>query len=118
MRKRFEESAVRLLRNMFRVGLFENPYLDPNVTKAVVGNPEFMKYGYEAQLKSLVLLKNKSNVLLLKGKPTVYVPKRTYPATRDWFGNVSPEKIQDPVCVELLRKYFNVTEDASKADYA
>ena len=118
MRKRFEESAVRLLRNMFRVGLFENPYLDPNVTKAVVGNPEFMKYGYEAQLKSLVLLKNKSNVLPLKGKPTVYVPKRTYPATRDWFGNVSPEKIQDPVCVELLRKYFNVTEDASKADYA
>jgi beta-glucosidase len=118
MRKRFEESAVRLLRNMFRVGLFENPYLDPNVTKAVVGNPEFMKYGYEAQLKSLVLLKNKSNVLPLKGKPTVYVPKRTYPATRDWFGNVSPEKIQDPVSVELLRKYFNVTEDASKADYA
>ncbi len=104
MRKRFEESAVRLLKHIFRVGLFENPYLDPNVTKAVVGNPEFMKYGYEAQLKSLVLLKNKSNVLPLKGKPTVYVPKRTYPATRDWFGNVSPEKIQDPVSVELLRK--------------
>lgn len=118
MRKRFEESAVRLLKNMFRVGLFENPYLDPNVTKAVVGDAEFMKAGYEAQLKSLVLLKNKSNVLPLKGRPTVYVPKRTYPAERDWFGNVSPEKIQDPVNVELLRKYFNVTEDASKADYA
>ncbi|HEX2393867.1 MAG TPA: glycoside hydrolase family 3 N-terminal domain-containing protein, partial [Bacteroidales bacterium] len=27
MRKRFEESAVRLLRNIFRTGLFENPYL-------------------------------------------------------------------------------------------
>ena len=29
MRTRFEESAVRLLKNIFRTGLFENPYLDP-----------------------------------------------------------------------------------------
>ena len=29
MRARFEESAVRLLKNIFRTGLFENPYLDP-----------------------------------------------------------------------------------------
>lgn len=28
MRQRFEQSAVRLLRNIFQVGLFENPYLD------------------------------------------------------------------------------------------
>ncbi len=28
MRARFEESAVRLLKNIFHVGLFENPYLD------------------------------------------------------------------------------------------
>ena len=118
MRKRFEESAVRLLKNIFRVGLFENPYLYPTITRATVGNPEFMKAGYEAQIKSLVLLKNKSTVLPLKGKPIVYVPKRAYPFERDWFGNVTPEKIQDPVNIELLRKYFNLTEDASKADYA
>ena len=30
MRKRFEQSAVRLLRNIFQVGLFENPYIDPS----------------------------------------------------------------------------------------
>jgi len=28
MRARFEQSAVRLLRNSFNVGLFENPYLN------------------------------------------------------------------------------------------
>ena len=28
MRKRFEQSAVRLLRNIFRLGLFENPYVE------------------------------------------------------------------------------------------
>ena len=34
MRARFEESAVRLLTNIFKVGLFENPYLDVEETKA------------------------------------------------------------------------------------
>jgi len=80
MRKRFELSAVRLLLNIFRVGLFENPYLDPNESKQIVGKPEYMKAGYEAQLKSIVLIKNQHKTLpIAKGK-TVYVPKRTTPA--------------------------------------
>ena len=52
MRKRFEQSAVRLLRNIFQVGLFENPYIDPAASAATVGSPDFMKAGYDAQLKS------------------------------------------------------------------
>jgi len=117
MRKRFEESAVRLLRNIFRLGLFENPYLDPSTTKSVVGKPEFMKAGYEAQLKSLVMLKNKANILPIANRKTVFIPKRTVPANRDWFGNVSPEKVIDPVNLDLVKKYFNVTDDPTKADY-
>ena len=58
MRARMEQSAVRLLMNIFRVGAFENPYVNPAETKAIVGNPEYMKVGYETQLKSIVLLKN------------------------------------------------------------
>ena len=50
---RMEQSAVRLLRNIFRVGLFENPYLDIGKTKQTVGNAEFMKAGYDAQLNRL-----------------------------------------------------------------
>ena len=118
MRTRFEQSAVRLLRNILRLGIFENPYVDVNATKVVVGNPEFMKTGYETQLKSLVLLKNKSNVLPIQGRKTVFIPKRTIPASRDWFGNMTPEKIEDPISISLAKKYFDVTEDPSKADYA
>ena len=69
MRSRFERSAVRLLLNVFRVGLFENPYLDPEQTKAIVGKPEFMKAGYEAQLKSIVLIKNQNKTLKNKKQP-------------------------------------------------
>jgi beta-glucosidase len=118
MRKRFEESAVRLLTNIFQVGLFENPYLDPQVSKSVVGGAEFMKAGYEAQLKSIIMLKNKANVLPLAKMKTVYIPKRTIPAGRDWFGTVTPERVEFPVNMEIVKKYFNVTDDASKADVA
>ena len=40
MRARMEESAVRLLLNIFRTGLFENPYVDPKKSQEVVGKPE------------------------------------------------------------------------------
>lgn len=118
MRKRFEQSAARLLRNIFQVGLFENPYIDPTSSVKTVGNAEFMKAGFEVQQKSIVLLKNKNGSLpLAKGK-TVYIPKRFIPASRDWFGNTTPEKLEYPVNMELVKKYFNVTDDPTKADMA
>ena len=86
MRTRMEQSAVRLLKNIFRVGLFENPYLSVDDTKSIVGNEEFMKAGYEAQLKSIVLLKNKNKVLPVAKQKTVYIPKRITPAGRDFYG--------------------------------
>jgi beta-glucosidase len=118
IRQRFEQSAVRLLRNIFQVGLFENPYLDPAQSTKTVGNADFMKAGYDAQLKSIVMLKNKSNTLPLAKTKTVYIPKRTVPAARDFFGNMTPERIEYPVSIDIVKKYFNVTEDPSKADIA
>ncbi len=75
MRNRFEKSAVRLLLNIFRVGLFENAYLDPEETKAIVGKPEYMKAGYDAQLKSIVLIKNQNKTLPIAQVKTVFVHK-------------------------------------------
>ncbi|WP_296684106.1 glycoside hydrolase family 3 N-terminal domain-containing protein [Flavobacterium sp.] len=118
MRNRFEKSAVRLLLNIFRVGLFENAYLDPEETKAIVGKPEFMKAGYDAQLKSIVLIKNQNKTLpIAKGK-TVYVPKRTTPVGINFFGFPTPEKTEYPVNLELIKKYYTVTDDPVKADFA
>ena len=118
MRKRFERSAVRLLRNIFQVGLFENPYLDHSQSKKIVGNADFMKAGYDAQLKSIVLLKNKGKVLPLAKTNTVYIPKRIIPGGRDFFGNTTPERVVYPVSLDIVKKYFNVTDDPAKADVA
>jgi len=118
MRKRFEESAVRLLKNIFRVGLFENPYLDPEETKKIVGNPEFMKAGYEAQLKSIVMLKNKNNVLPLKEKVKVYIPKRKVSGGGGFFGGPAQERIVDGLAPDIAGRYFELTDNPAEADAA
>ena len=118
MRARMEQSAVRLLKNIFRVGVFENPYLNPEETKATVGKPEFMKAGYEAQLKSIVLLKNQGNALPITTKKTVYVPKRFVAASRNFLGMETPASEDYPVNMEIVKKYFNVTDNAEEADFA
>lgn len=118
MRARMEQSAVRLLKNIFRVGLFENPYLNVEDTKKTVGNEEFMKAGYEAQLKSIVMLKNKNKALPIAKQKTVYIPKRTTAAGRDFFGGSTPASVSYPVNINLVRKYFKVTENPAEADFA
>ncbi len=118
MRTRFEQSAVRLLTNIFQTGLFENPYLNPAESEKIVGNSDFMKAGYDAQLKSIVLLKNKANVLPLQKMKTVYVPKKFTPAGRNFLGIETPEKLDYPVNMNVVKKYFNVTDNPDEADYA
>jgi len=118
MRSRFEQSAVRLLKNIFRTGLFENPYLDPVKSDSIVGNPEYMATGYAVQLKSIVMLKNRNKVLPLKKDITVYVPKKYTPAGTDWFGVPIPESLDYPVNMEIVKKFFKVTDNPDKADCA
>jgi beta-glucosidase len=75
--ERINQSVRRLLRDKFRLGLFDNPYVDADKAAQVVGKKEFMEAGKLAQRKSIVLLKNKEadngTVLPLSGKPKIYV---------------------------------------------
>ncbi|HLJ50560.1 MAG TPA: glycoside hydrolase family 3 N-terminal domain-containing protein [Bryobacteraceae bacterium] len=70
---RLNESARRILTPMFELGLFENPYVDPDHTKSVVAKKVFREAGERAQRESIVLLKNSSNLLPLSAKRTLYV---------------------------------------------
>lgn len=118
MRKRFEQSAVRLLRNIFRPGLFENPYLDVAESVQIVGNSDFMKAGYEAQLKSVVMLKNANNVLPLTKQLKVYIPQKFVPGGVDWFGNKSESKWIDAANLNVVGNYFRVVNSPEVADVA
>ena len=108
-RERFESSARRLLRNIMQVGLFEDPYLDPAQSEETVGCPAFMAEGYEAQKKSIVLLKNKGRVLPLCEKTKIYIPHRRMGESVDWFGNTIPAREMFPVDKQIVQKYFTLT---------
>jgi beta-glucosidase len=118
MRARLEKSAVRLLKNIFRVGLFENPYLDIEETKKIVGNEAFMKAGYTAQIKSIVMLKNTGKVLPMEKKKIAYIPKRQIPAGRNMQGNNTQESFAYPMNMDIVKKYFNTTDNPAEADFA
>jgi len=95
--ERIDQSIRRLLREKFRLGLFDNPYVDVDAAEKIVGNPEFRKVGELAQRKSIVLLKNDKQALPLKSGLKFYTE------------GVKPE---------ALTPYGEVVTDVSKADIA
>ena len=117
-RERFEASARRLLLNSFRLGLFENPYVDPAEAERIVGNPDFMREGYEAQLRSLVMVKNHGHCVPQAGKSLVYLPKRRYPAMTGFWGEKYEEHTDYPISWTLVEKYFTVVDNPDEADFA
>jgi beta-glucosidase len=98
---RIDESIRRLLRDKFRLGLFDNPYVDPNAAEQVVGNSAFRAAGEQAQRRSIVLLKNGAmgtgQTLPLQGRPKLYVE------------NIVPE---------IANRYGQVVESVAEADAA
>ncbi len=116
--ERFQKSAYRLLLNVFRVGLFENPYIDPAEATAIVGCPEYMQEGYEVQQQSVVMLKNHTGALPISEKKNVFVPKRHFVKSMGFFGPTGEDKWDYPISLDLVRKYYNVVEDPKDADFA
>jgi len=94
---RIDQSIRRLLREKFKLGLFDNPYLDVDAAEKIVDNSEFRKVGELAQRKSIVLLKNDKQTLPLKNGLKIYVE------------GIKPEAIA---------QYGEVVNDVSKADIA
>jgi beta-glucosidase len=99
--ERIDESARRILREKFRLGLFDNPYVDEAAAGNICGQDTFVAAGKLAQRKSIVLLKNSSSshgtVLPLKGKPKLYIE------------NLAPE---------VAARYGEVVATPSEADFA
>jgi beta-glucosidase len=96
---RIDQSVRRLLREKFILGLFDNPYLDPESAEQTIGRADFKQKGELAQRKSLVLLKNGNGqpVLPLARKPKIYIE------------NMNPE---------TAGQYGQVVRDPTEADFA
>ena len=60
-----DKAVARNLRAKFLLGLFENPYVDPDRAVRVTNSPEHRELAAEAARRSIVLLKNENNLLPL-----------------------------------------------------
>lgn len=115
--ERLDVSLRRIFRDKFILGLFDNPYVDTEKLD-VVGNPDFVAKGKEAQRKALVLLKNENDFLPLSSNEKVYIEgmveglEKMYPQIVD---NVSDADIiikklntpsSPPIGDNLLERFF------------
>ena len=71
--ERINSAASKILRWHFLLGLFENPYVDPEAAKQIVRSEKNQALGYEAQLKSIILLDNDGTLPLEDNKPRLFI---------------------------------------------
>lgn len=129
-RTRFEQSAVRILTVIFASGLYDNPYLDLEHSKAVAGSEEKMAEGFEAQKQSVVVLKNADDAISCEAAPAdfedavVYIPS-THGQTR--VGLIGEGEVEYGPTIELetAEQYFGkvvtdevvLDDDGNVVDY-
>lgn len=74
--ERVDESARRLLREKFVLGLFDKAYADPDEAASIVAHPDFVAAGHEAQCKAITVLTNGADnpVLPFARRIRLYAP--------------------------------------------
>lgn len=74
--KRIKESAYSILVEKFRLGLFDDAFVDTENSMKVINSKEKYNNGYNAQRESIVMLKNQRNTIAKAGtaKKKVYIP--------------------------------------------
>ena len=60
-----DQAVKRVLEAKFRLGLFDNPYVDPDYAQKITNSPEHQQLALKVAQKSIVLLKNDNNLLPL-----------------------------------------------------
>jgi beta-glucosidase len=102
--ERINISVKRILREKFRMGLFDNPYLKTEGA-AIVGSESFMEKGRESQRRSLVLLKNDNNILPLKAATKIYLQGFDAAAIKNYSNVTANVKEADVIVLKLNTPY-------------
>ena len=73
--EQIDRAVTRLLIEKFQMGLFENPYVDPDKAEATANCDEFRALAETAFRKSIVLMRNEGSVLPFKKGVKLYVER-------------------------------------------
>jgi beta-glucosidase len=92
-------AAFRVLRARFKLGLFDDPSLNPytSISPSVIGSSEHQKLALETARQSIVLLKNSNNLLPLNPKKIKSIAVLGINAAICEFGDYSGTPLNDPV---------------------
>ncbi len=107
---RIDQSVRRILKDKFVLGLFDDPYLDENKAREVVGSEAFREMGEIAQAKSAVLLKN-DNLLPLKKGTKVYLEGVSKTEMFNSLGEVVSNKKDADVVIKRIVTPFDERSD-------
>ncbi|MBE3141191.1 MAG: glycoside hydrolase family 3 protein, partial [Thermoplasmata archaeon] len=114
MNEIMRHSTERILRTHFNIGIVDNPYLSIEKAETVPNNAEHNARGYQAMLRSIVMLKNSGGIIhgasAGAGKLTVYIPRVYLAATTG--RQASPATANPAFNLEAAGEYFNVVTDA------
>lgn len=120
--ERFSESAYRLVRMMMLPKLFENPYLDLANSKSIVASEDKVEAGYQAQLNSVVMVKNTNNTIKSADIYTdykdkvVYIPSTITNSLPGWFSSAGTST-SSTMDIETAKLYFrDVVTDVAVTD--
>jgi beta-glucosidase len=106
---RLDESARRLLRDKFRLGLFDDPFVDPDAAERTVGRAAFREAGERAQRRAITLLQNERGVLPLRQDTRIYV-EGVDPHVAAGYGEVVEDPGQAEVAILRLAAPFEPRE--------
>lgn len=108
------DNARRIFAAMMKVQLFEQPYSDRNVAKAVFENEKAAAFGVDASDKCVIMLKNSDGVIAKDGmadKPKVYIPQVFTPEKKGFFGPSTPASVNMCWGGDFADNYFDVVTD-------
>lgn len=104
--ERIDISVKRIMRDKFRLGLFEDPYVDEGKANKIAGRADFRLKGKEAQTKSLVLLKN-DNILPLKKGTKIFIAEDMDKESWGKFGELVSNKEDADVVIKKINTPFS-----------
>jgi beta-glucosidase len=113
LEKLIDRSVRRVLRTKFILGLFDNPYVNVEETKKQVRSASSIALAKEADLESIILLKNENNTLPLEKKSTTKIAllgPLVKENTKEMFQNVVDNNIQF-----IAEKGFSLTNEKGGA---
>ncbi len=107
---RIDVSIKRILRDKFRLGLFDNPYVDEEEALKIAGNEKFREKGKIAQARSTVLLKNNGLLPLAKGTK-IYADGMISPEDINTYGILVADPADADVIIMRIRTPFDERSD-------